>query len=312
MTLFLYLICGVLPGVSDKAYVKIFPAIDRVVVMESGSEVFTALNLKGQRIADLQIEGRPANVCEVDGYLFFSYGSKDGAVNLLRTDANFSRKRTVKNSAFFYPNVINGKLYGLDIFKLAQQSSDFPRIAWRFDAKQMKFTGETFLKLPEELSEYQMQEKYWLLSRANTTIAVFANSRYLYILSPDYQKAEAIESENVPSKFTKIALEVPGGFKNYGQYSPKKVLLAEEAKREYLAWITGQTQIFHAWQVGEEIFIGYGISSEGNVHVARLNASYTLDQVGTYPGFISGAAMRKMWMILRDKNSVSIQAYDLP
>lgn len=312
MSMLLFLFCGVLQGVSGKAYVKVFPGIDRIIIQEPGSKTFTALNLKGERVADILIEGRPANVCEAGGYLFFSYGSDDGQVNLLRTDADLSRIRIAKNLSLHYPNTVNGKLYGLDIFKLAKEDRNFPRIAWVFDSKKMKYTGDRFFKLPDELIEYQMQEAYWLFSRGSTVIAVFTNSRFLYILNQAYLRAEAIESENIPSILTKIDVDIPGGFKNYGPYRPEKVLVAGKAKEEYIAWINGQTHIFLAWQSGDDIYLGYGVASEGVTGVASLDASYAFREIGEYPGVISGVNLNKVWMLIRGQDFVSIQAHDFP
>lgn len=307
-----FLLCGVLPGTNAKTVVKILPELQRAVTWKSRHPLVTMYDLTGKPVAKLTLEGIPGYCCEVSEFIFITFVDENNQIHLIRTDANFRGTRVAKNMSLYYPSKLNGKYYGLNMSQYLQSEQEFSRLAASFDPKSIAFGDHRLFKQPHEISKAFAPRAYWLFTSGDNIIAIYANSRYIYILDKAYQMREAAESDKVAGTPPSILLDLPGGFQNYGPFKPTHALSAEDAQQKYREWFMGQTQVFLAWRSKQgELYISFGEPGTKATKVARLDGSYKLEMIASYPDILAGAQDKSIWFTDRLEEIV-LRTVELP
>ncbi len=312
MTNLFFLLCGVLSGSTGQTIVKVFPETGRIVGYEPGSKDIVLYDLEGNRICSYALEGLPAHCCEAGGYLFVNFVDEKEQIHLLRADSNFRAVRIEKNRSLFFPSQINGRTYGLDAIAFLKRKTDYPPIAQVFDLQGMKFGEDKMFKLPHELAKPSFPDIFWLFSVGESFVILYSTCSDILLLDRDCLWREKVESNKVAGTPIRIPLELPGGFKNKGSFNPGHAMRIEDARKQRLEWRNGQTQVFHAWKDDGDLMFGYGEANANQTHIARLDRRYIPQPVANFQGFLSAAQKKRIWLLIRKSDQVSINVANLP
>lgn len=309
----MFLMCGFLEGMSGQASVFIQPNAKLIFAVEPGQKELKVFDLEGHRLPHrLPDFGIPINACEGQGKIFITYLTDDGDGVLLICDTGLQWKRKVANASFYYPNTINGKLFGLDYVTHSKKPFRFPLLAHEFDVVKSVYGPISLFKLPQELQHTnRFPEPYWLFQVGDTKIALMSTLPNIFVLSERYLKGEAIESQNVPSVPSKIKLGIANEFKNSEMIELHEMELYDNFAPKVVAWMAGRTRITAAWELpGQGILFCYGELATKTSKAAFIGPSLSMTKkIKQVKGIAMGGMNERVWTALPTDEGLWIDSF---
>ncbi len=314
VTALLLLCCGILEGSTSRTGVYILPQSGHIATFKFGVPNITFSSLEGKNLVSFSTApGVPIQVCEGLGYIFVTCETANNVMNLLVYDNGLKRKWTIRNSSLYYANVLDGKLFGLNLESKLSHPTRFPFLATEFDVKTKTYTTNSFFKLPEDLHRYNTTPPpYWIFRLGNVCLALTMNSSSAYLIDEKYLESEKYSTSGVPTQIQKIPLDVPEGFKNQGEMKVDRVMTIEEFRPLRLKWLAEKTYISTAWQREKEIYFCYREHASNKTHIAKLDSLLIVKHLQTVDGLVKAGEGDRYWVLIETQSGWNVDVHILP
>lgn len=307
MIMILLMLAGTIPDGSAGAQVYVLPQVGRIATLEPGAKAVQFYNLDGRKYGNFPIAGELQVLCEAQGLIFLTVSDTADSYDLLITDAALRAPRVIRKTTFYYPNVVDGRIYALDRLHIRAKEVDYPRLATLFEPDKLRYGQESFFKLPPELIDQSgYPKRFWILSFGRTKLAFIKGSFSAYQLDEEYLGREKVSDESLPTPFhTVLPTGAPGDPKLQGKFRLPRLMSCEKAAQLYNKWLTEREVLFEVWSWQDQILIAYGSYAQGT-KLGYLDGRFDFHPLGTHTGIAVASHENQVWFVDRSKTKTML------